>query len=207
MDRKSELIPAVLFWGSLWGIWEIFGEKISEGNPLFPRSLMLVGMAVLILTISRRLHNVRGFSLAMALLASLFKFLNAQFWDCQFYAVILLGITFEIGWGIFVKEKELRKSSVILAGVSATGLQFLLFVPIAMFTTNHIFWLANGGEKIWLFWREGLMTMVDVAFTLYFMHKAFEGMARFREKLVSQNLTWFFSGSMVVMAIFTALNV
>ncbi|OQX88921.1 hypothetical protein B6D60_00725 [candidate division KSB1 bacterium 4484_87] len=206
MNKKSALIQGVLFWGSLWGIWEIVGDRMFADNPLIPREVALVGIAVLILAVSRTFHNIRGFSMAMAVLAAMFKFLNAPFWGCQFFAVILLGVTFEIFWALFVKNESLKRLSFTFAGVGATGLHFLLFIPIAIVTTNAAFWLKNGGEKIFQFLGEGLLTMVDVFVVLFFTHKLIAKLPKMREQLISWHLNWIFSASMVFLAILTAFN-
>ncbi|NOZ61131.1 MAG: hypothetical protein GXO74_05575 [Calditrichaeota bacterium] len=206
MKQRSSLIQGVLFWGSLWGIWEIVGDKIFANNPTIPRSVALVGIAVLILAVSRMVHNISGFSVAMSLLAALFKFLNAPFWGCQFFAVILLGVTFEIFWALLVKNENPKRLSFVLAGVGATGLHFLLFIPIALVTTKSAVWVANGGERIFQFLGEGLLTMLDVFIVLFLVHKSLAKLPELRERVVSWRLNWIFSASMVIVAILTAFN-
>lgn len=84
--------------GSLWGLGEVLIWNLLKVLNIGMKSPFVFAYGIFILTLSRKIYDKRGISLLTGLIAISFKFLHSPIFFCQFIAVIIEALCFEIGF-------------------------------------------------------------------------------------------------------------
>jgi len=146
--RKYEKILVVLLLGSLWGALELFGRDLFRAMGVPQKSALLFGLGIIILYASKRLVDFPGSVVVMALIAGLFKTASSNFFPCQFAAVMINGIVFDITYTTF---KGRLDSSPIYRAIAApiiVYVSYAIFALIATFALREASWAAEGWAGI-----------------------------------------------------------
>jgi hypothetical protein len=145
---KFEKILMILLLGSLWGAMELFGRDIMRAMGVPQKSALLFGLGIIILYASKKLVDFPGSVVIMALIAGLFKMASSYFFPCQFAAVIINGIVFDITYTAF---KERLDSGVVFRTIAAPVLVYVSYAVFAVFATYILregSWAAKGWEGV-----------------------------------------------------------
>jgi hypothetical protein len=146
--RKYEKVLIVLLLGSLWGALELFGRDILRATGVPGKSAVLFGLGIIILYASKRLVDFPGSVVVMALIAGLFKTASTHFFPCQFAAVMINGIVFDIAYSAF---KGRLDSSPIYRAIAAPIIvyaSYTIFALIATFVLREESWASEGWAAI-----------------------------------------------------------
>jgi hypothetical protein len=146
--KKYEKILIILLFGSLWGALELFGRDIFRSMGVPQKSAILYGLGIIILYASKRLVDFRGSVAIMALIAGLFKTASANFFACQFAAVMINGIVFDIAYSVL--KNRLNRSLLFRATAAPIIVysSYIAFVLIVTFIMREDTWVAGGWEGI-----------------------------------------------------------
>lgn len=145
---KFEKILMILLLGSLWGAMELFGRDIMRAMGVPQKSALLFGLGIIILYASKKLVDFPGSVVIMALIAGLFKMASSYFFPCQFSAVVINGIVFDITYTAF---KERLDFSPVFRTVAAPALVYVSYAVFALFATYILregSWAAKGWPGI-----------------------------------------------------------
>lgn len=146
--RKYEKILIVLLLGSLWGAVELFGRDFLRATGFPQKSAVLFGLGIIILYASKRLVDMPGSVVVMALIAGLFKTASSNFLVCQFAAVMINGIVFDITYTAFKNKLD---SSPIYRAVAAPVIVYVSYAVFALITTfviQEASWVSEGWAGI-----------------------------------------------------------
>jgi membrane protein DedA with SNARE-associated domain len=127
---KYEKILIVLLFGTLWGALELFGRDLFRAMGMPQKSALLFGLGITILYASKRLVHFPGSVVVMALIAGLFKVASANFYPCQFAAVMINGIVFDTAYSTF---KERLDHSPVYRTVAAPVIVYVSYAVFAFF--------------------------------------------------------------------------
>ncbi len=145
---KYEKILTVLLLGSLWGALELFGRDLFRAVGVPQKSVLLFGLGLIILYASKRLVHFPGSVVVMALVAGLFKTASSNFFPCQFAAVMINGIVFDIAYSSF---KGRLDASPIYRAIAAPVIVYASYAIFALFATYVLregSWVAEGWAGI-----------------------------------------------------------
>jgi hypothetical protein len=140
MKPKNLVIASIVLFGSLWGLAELgIGEAMWARD--IPRAPVLTAIGVLFLVLGRRVWAAPGSSMALALVASAFKFLQHPFWGCKVAAVLMVGAIFEVGFSLVEARERARGAGAVRASrASMLGLApilaFASFVAFSFFARD-----------------------------------------------------------------------
>ncbi len=139
---KKEYIFGVLFFSGLWGISEaVLGDALYRNNvPYASVPLTIIGF--IILTFARAYFPQKGTAILIAACAMLYKFLNDPFFACHLLGIFLMGVCYEVVFGLFES-----KNRAICAAVAAY-LNYALFALIITYVCRYEHWVQGGFGRI-----------------------------------------------------------
>lgn len=116
-----------------------------------PRAPVMTAIGVLFLVLSRRVWRAPGSSLALAAVASAFKFLQHPVWGCKVAAVLMVGAVFDLGFTLYEARRARARSTVsapagapivgtTLIAALATFASFVLFAYFARDVLHNPYW-------------------------------------------------------------------
>jgi hypothetical protein len=145
---KYEKILIVLLFGSLWGALELFGGDLFRAAGIPQKSALLLGLGIIILYASKRLVHFPGSVVIMALIAGLFKTASGSFYPCQFAAVMINGIVFDITYSLF--KERLNRSALYraMAAPVVVYISYAIFAFFAAYVLQQEPWASEGWTKI-----------------------------------------------------------
>lgn len=152
MNSKRLAITSILLFGSLWGLSELGIDRLELAESV-PRAPLLTAAAIVFLVIARRVWDVPGSSLSLAILASAFKFVQSPFFGCKIAAVLILGGVFDVAVSA-VRGREAaalwsaRRVAPYARAALATFASFVAFGFFARYVLLNPFWVAGGAEKM-----------------------------------------------------------
>src|SRR3990172_11874219 len=118
--KKKEWILAMLFFSSLWGISEAaLGGALYRAN-VPHASVVLSVIGFVVLTFAWVYFPRAGTGTVIAACAMLFKFLNVPFFACHLLGIFLMGVSYDVFFGVF------RTRSRWLSALAATYLGYAL---------------------------------------------------------------------------------
>jgi hypothetical protein len=169
---KYEKILVVLLLGSLWGALELFGRDILRAAGVPEKSAVLFGLGIIILYASKRLVDFPGSVVVMALIAGLFKTASSYFFPCQFAAVMINGIIFDVTYTALKKHLNSSLAIRVLIAPAIVSLSYAGFALVATFVLREESWAAQGWEGIRSFLlvdavTASLITIVTINFGYY----------------------------------------
>ena len=145
---KYEKILVVVLLGSLWGALELFGRDLLRSAGVADKSAVLFGLGIIILYASKRLVDLPGSVVIMALIAGLFKTASSEFYACQFTAVVVNGIVFDFTYSAFKKRLD---SGLVFRAIAAPVIAYASYAVFALLATYVLrvgTWSSAGGEEV-----------------------------------------------------------
>jgi len=156
--RKYEKILVLLLLGSLWGALELFGRDLFRAIGVPQKSALLFGLGMIILYVSKRLVDIPGSVVVMAMIAGLFKTASSNFYPCQIAAVMINGLIFDITYSAF---KRGLNSSPIYRAIAAPVIvyaSYATFALVATYVLREPSWSSQGWAGIRLYLLSGAVT-------------------------------------------------
>lgn len=153
MTSRRFVVLSVLLFGSLWGIVELGIGELAYLNDI-PRAPILTAFGVLFMVIARAVWSVRGSTLALAAVASVYKLLQHPVWGCKLAAILVVGAVFEAGFTLYERRAAASGRATAAstaaarvwpaAGLSAalTFASFVLFGYFAKYVLLNPYWMA-----------------------------------------------------------------
>ncbi len=141
---KYEKVLVVLLMGSLWGALELFGADLFRAWGIDDKSALLFGLGLLILFVSRKFVDFLGAATIMALIAGLFKTASSNFFLCQFAAVMINGIVFDISYRLFKRQLETGPIHRAIAAPVIAYVSYALFAFSVTFVFVEPHWAGRG---------------------------------------------------------------
>jgi hypothetical protein len=147
MKSKHIIIASIVLFGSLWGLAELGLGEVMWARDI-PRAPLLTAIGVVFLVLGRRMWAAPGSSLALAAVASAFKFLQHPFWGCKVAAVLMVGVIFDIGFSLYEARQRQKtesfarvdtRSALVLSPI-LTFLSFIVFSYFARGVMNNPYW-------------------------------------------------------------------
>jgi len=145
---KYENILIVLLFGSLWGALELFGRDLFRAMGMPQKSALLFGLGIIILYASKRLVHFPGSVVIMALIAGLFKIASANFYPCQFAAVMINGIVFDTAYSTFKGRLDRSPIYRTIAAPVIVYVSYAMFAFIAAYVLRQEPWASTGWAGI-----------------------------------------------------------
>jgi hypothetical protein len=145
---KYEKILIVLLMGSLWGAVELFGRDLLRAAGFPQKSAILFGLGIIILYASKRLADLPGSVVVMALIAGLFKTASSSFFICQFAAVMINGIVFDITYSAFKGRLDSSPIHRVIAAPVIVYVSYAAFALITTFVIQEPSWVSDGWAGI-----------------------------------------------------------
>jgi hypothetical protein len=145
---KYEKILIVLLFGSLWGALELFGGDLFRAIGVPQKSALLFGLGIIILYASKRLVHFPGSVVMMALIAGLFKVASANFYPCQFAAVMINGIVFDFAYTAFRRRLDSSLIYRVIAAPVIVYTSYAMFAFFAAYVLRQEPWATEGWMKI-----------------------------------------------------------
>ena len=139
---KKEYILGILFFSGLWGISEaVLGGALYRANMPYS-SVPLTVIGFIILSFAHVYFPQKGTATLIAVCAMLYKFLNAPFFACHLLGIVLMGICYDLFFGIF----KLKSKS--LCATAACYLCYVLFALMITYVFRYEHWLGAGFGKL-----------------------------------------------------------
>jgi hypothetical protein len=145
---KYEKILMILVFGSLWGATELFGRDLFRVMGIPQKSALLFGLGIIILYASKRLLDLPGSVVVMALIAGLFKTASSNFHPCQFAAVMINGIVFDITYTAFKGRLNSDPVNRIIAAPVIVYVSYAAFAVFATYVLREASWASAGWAGI-----------------------------------------------------------
>lgn len=122
---KKKVLLTILIFGSLWGCVEVFvGGALHD---LIPRSSVVpTVLGIGLLASARYLVRTPGSSTAIAAIACLFRLINAGHYYCHLWAIVLIGVCFDVTLAILGSRWEKAKWQS-LAGIGTAYASSIVF--------------------------------------------------------------------------------
>ena len=140
--KKKEWILAMLFFSSLWGISETaLGGALYRAN--VPRaSVLLSVIGFVVLTFAWVYFPRAGTGTVIAACAMLFKFFNEPFFACHLLGILLMGVSYDLFFGVF------KIRSRWLSSLAATYVGYALFALLITYVFAYGPWVEGGLRKV-----------------------------------------------------------
>jgi len=161
MSTGRKVLFVVLV-GSIWGMLEVLLWDIWHLLDWPHASTALAIVALFCLAAGRRVLDSPGTSLAIALVACLYKFASVAFFACQMTGVLTLAASFELM--AFLTKKSGDSESQLrpyLLGLLTVYPAFIAFALLSTFVIRIPFWAETGWSRIlpYLGWGALLATI------------------------------------------------
>ena len=139
---RKDFLFGVLFFGSLWGFFEmgLGGILYAEDVPYASVPLTLIGL--MLLTIAKVYLPQKNSAMCIGAIAMLYKFINTPFYGCHLLGIFLMGFSYDVAMHTFkIKNKA-------LLGVVTTYLGYVLFAFTITYVFRYHHWITQGMPKI-----------------------------------------------------------
>ncbi len=147
---KRQVILGIVFFGTLWGVSEVFlGETLYRAEFRYS-SVSLSLIAIILLSIAR--HFIPGFGTAtlIACCAALYKltamaatFLGTPIYFCHLLGIVTFGVAYDLAFLL------LSRRSKAVCAVATSYLGYALFAVIITYVVRYHPWVSGGWEKVW----------------------------------------------------------
>ncbi len=145
----KDYVLGILFFSGLWGISEaVLGGALYRAHvPYASAPLTVIGLVIL--TFARVYFPRKGTATLIAACAMLYKFLNAPFFACHLLGIVLLGICYDLLFGIAaVKNRTLSAAPRPAQRAAATAyLSNGLFALMITYVFRYEYWVQGGLSK------------------------------------------------------------
>jgi len=158
MKSKHLIIASIVLFGSLWGLAELGLGELAWARSL-PRAPILTAIGVIFLVLGRRMWAAPGSSMALAAVASAFKFLQHPVWGCKIAAVLMVGAIFDIGFSLYEARQRQRSDSfacvdtrgVLVLSPILTFISFIAFSYFARDVLHNPYWSSPSKMTDYMF--------------------------------------------------------
>lgn len=168
MKPTYKTLITILLFGAAWGGAEaVINASLDGISGPIPRSVILAGVALFILTVARTLLPIGGSTLAIGIIATAFKAVGLpSFWGCQLAAVVGQAMICEVTFSIAQRQGALGKLRVMIPVMIAASLaNSMLFAFSQAYLFQNSWWLDRGLPGL-LSWVLGTGSMAAIASTL-----------------------------------------
>jgi len=142
-------ILLILLVGSIWGMLEVLVWDMWHLQGWSHASIPLAIVALFCLAGARRILGVTGSSLAIALVACLYKFASVAFFACQVTGVLTLAVTFEaVAWLTKRYLGEENQTRPYLLGLLTVYPAFFAFAFLSAFVILVPYWAEAGWARV-----------------------------------------------------------
>lgn len=139
----------LLFFGFLWGIFEVVIGETMFGQGLSYASAWLIIWAVFILAMARGVLNKPGSSTVIGLFAVIFKLANTSPFFCHLLAIFIIGLTFDVFSTVLMKYERRVFYRSSLSGLLTVYAGRALFALIATYIMRWEYWTTGGVAYIY----------------------------------------------------------
>ncbi len=176
----------LFFFGSLWGLNELFMGSTFYSADLPYASVYLTGIAFFILAMARGISHKKGTSSAVGVLAGLYRLANSAY-ICHVVAIMLVGVAFDLVASLFLKKEQKMDWRLVLCGGLTPFLANAFFV-IMMTVVQYEVWIGAGSGKAFnhIFVNGAAVSLVSVALVPlgFFMGNKFKPLVEEKSQLV-----------------------
>jgi hypothetical protein len=138
----------LLLFGALWGINEVLmGEAFPKHLPTWG-SVWLAAWAFLVLATARALWNRPGSSFLIALVAGLFRAVNAAPFFCHILGIALLGLAFDATASLLLRGEKKGWLRCGLTGLLGVYLGKAFFALTVTYVIRYSYWVEAGSSKV-----------------------------------------------------------
>ncbi len=123
---------------SLWGMSELLGGD----------TLRLVATALVLMAVGRVILNLPGSSIALALVAVLFRSVNAAPFHCHLAGIALLGVSFDVMATLLLRAGQRPMLRGALVGAGSAYLGALLFAAAMVWVFEFRSWPEGGLGRV-----------------------------------------------------------
>jgi hypothetical protein len=136
------VVLGVLFFGAIWGLSEavLGGYLYRNSIPLAPVPLTVI--ALVILTVAKRLLPFAGSATLVAAFAMLYKFLNLPFFACHLLGILMLGISYDLCF------TALKAKNNALKAILTCLISYMVFTLLMTFIVRYKYWVDEGTHKM-----------------------------------------------------------
>lgn len=139
---KKETVLGILFFSGIWGISEaVLGGLLYRASVPYA-SVALTIIAFVVLTFAKVYFPRKGIASLIAAFAMLYKFMNAPFFACHMFGILLTGVCYDVFFGVF----KIRNKSFCAA--AAMYLNYILFALMMTYLFRYEYWAQAGLIKV-----------------------------------------------------------
>ena len=140
-EFKNVVLP-VLFFGAIWGLSEavLGGYLYRNSIPWAPVPLTVI--ALVILTVAKRVLPFAGAATLVSAFAMLYKFLNLPFFACHLLGILMLGISYDLCFSL-LKAKNNALKAVLTCVIS-----YAVFAILMTYVFRYEYWVNEGMKKM-----------------------------------------------------------
>ncbi|MDY6914215.1 MAG: hypothetical protein SVT52_07160 [Planctomycetota bacterium] len=149
MKKAMSIILGILFFGSVWGISEVFVGEALYRTGFGYASVPLTVIALVVLSLAKAHLPQAGVSLAVGCCAAGYKCLamfsaiaETPIYTCHLLGIFLLGATYEIVFSLLPRRNK------ALCAVAATYGSYVLFALLITYVFRYQPWAAGGPAKV-----------------------------------------------------------
>jgi hypothetical protein len=133
MNKYRDQIMAVLFLGSVWGAFEIFGFRWLTWLGVPHRSPFLFAFAILTMVAAKRVAPFPGSALIMAVIAGFYKVLTLSLPACGSNAVMALLLDAAAFESVHALMKNNLEAGLLKRALMAVMITFLAYSAFAIY--------------------------------------------------------------------------
>jgi hypothetical protein len=139
---KKETVLGILFFSGIWGISEaVLGGFLYRAS-IPHASVALTIIAFIVLTFAKVYFPQKGIAILIAAFAMLYKFMNAPFFACHLFGILLTGICYDVFFGVF----KIKNKSICAA--TAVYVNYILFALMMTYLFRYEYWAQAGLIKV-----------------------------------------------------------
>ncbi|MBU0711570.1 hypothetical protein KJ762_06205 [bacterium] len=139
----------LLFFGFVWGIFEVVIGETMFGQGLSYASAWLIIWAVFVLAMARGVLNKPGSSTVIGLFAGIFKLANTSPFFCHLLAIFIIGMTFDVFSTVLMKYEHRVSYRSSLSGLLTVYAGRALFALMATYIMRWEYWTTGGVAYIY----------------------------------------------------------
>ena len=134
--------------GSIWGIIELIGGDFLYHAEIPLSSVWLAVWAFFILSLARGINDRWGSSTFVAIVAGLFRSINASPFFCHMLGILFLGLAFDLTASLFSSKKWRTNLQKSLVGVLSAYGGYALFAFVITYIIQYEYWIGEGLSKV-----------------------------------------------------------
>ena len=141
---KTEKLLIIVLMGSLWGALELFGIDLLRAMHVPSKAAFLFGLGLIVIYASKRVVDFKGSVVIMALIAGLFKTVSDNFFACQFAAVMINGIVFDLTYSYLKGYLDNSTLYRLVAAPVIAYVSYTVFAFAVVYLMREPHWVDRG---------------------------------------------------------------